>query len=101
MSADDFLAFVIGLTPEEQISRVQNSVSQNDLALRTGDAIHGGGQTQFQNARKSMAFSHLDSYITPTPQEGSVNAAPAPENVELKDTSGMSIEELKAEMANE
>jgi hypothetical protein len=73
-SAEDFISFVVGLRPEEQISRIRNSVAKNRDALRSGDVIHGNGSTNYMNAYNAMGFSNLSGLSESTPQEGSVNA---------------------------
>ena len=73
MSADDFIAFVINMTPAEQQQRVHNSVANNMKKLRTGDALYGNGKSNYMNAYNHMGFKNLDIEGA-TPQEGSVNA---------------------------
>tara|TARA_R110002167_G_scaffold252882_1_gene459223 strand:- start:3413 stop:4678 length:1266 start_codon:yes stop_codon:yes gene_type:complete len=74
MSAGQFLAFVINMTPAEQQARMQGSVEGGLQSLRTSDAVQGGsGSTKYMDAYNSMNFGNL-VFDQPVPQEGSVNA---------------------------
>tara|TARA_R110002153_G_scaffold274037_1_gene446776 strand:- start:16684 stop:17898 length:1215 start_codon:yes stop_codon:yes gene_type:complete len=83
MSANDFLAFVIGLPPEEQISRVRNTMAKSKTSLDVADNFYNG--TSFNDVLSSMNYGNLD-FGAATPQEGSVNAnalkIPAPANID-------------------
>lgn len=73
MSGDDFLAFVINMTPAEQQQRVQNSVAGWKQQLKTADSVHGGKATKYQNALAAQGYKNL-TFDTNEPQGGSVNA---------------------------
>ena len=73
-SAEDFISFVVSLTPEEQISRMRNSIAKNKDALKAGDVVHGNGSTNYMNAYRAMDFKHINGLSESSPQEGSVNA---------------------------
>ena len=89
MTAGQFLAFVINMTPAEQQARMRGSVESGLQALKTSDAIQGGkGSTKYQDAYNNMNFKNL-VYDDPIPQAGSVNAV---NNSEL-------IQGIDAEMA--
>jgi hypothetical protein len=89
MTAGQFLAFVINMTPAEQQARMRGSVESVLQALKTSDAIQGGkGSTKYQDVYNNMNFKNL-VYDDPIPQAGSVNAV---NNSEL-------IQGIDAEMA--
>ena len=93
MSANDFLAFVIGLPPEEQISRVRNTMAKSKNSLDVADKFYNG--TSFNDVLSSMEYSNLN-FDAATPQEGSVNAnalkIPAPANIDAAEWSSYSRE---------
>jgi hypothetical protein len=98
MSSNDFLSFVIGLPPEEQISRVQNSVARSKNSLDVADKFYNG--TSFNDVLSSMEYNNLN-FEAATPQEGSVNAnrnatsplkIPAPANIDAAEWSSYSRE---------
>ena len=75
MSAGQFLAFVINMSPEEQQARMKGSVEGYLQEIRSSDAVQGvNGSTKYMDAYNSMGFKNL-VFDEPIPQEGSVNAA--------------------------